>query len=134
MAREPQDWMWAEAVAMLTRAERLHDRFFQPRATATRPAWEPPVDVMETETAILILIALPGVAPHQVEAVLEDGTLVVSGRRTLPRELQTATIHRLELPQGRFERRIPVPPGRYDGVNSTAQDGCLLISLHKAGR
>ena len=119
---------------MLARAERLHDQFFQLRATATRPAWEPPVDVMETDGAVLVLIALPGVAPHQVEAVLENGHLVVSGRRVLPRELQTATIHRMELPQGRFERRIPVPPGLYDGVKSTAQDGCLLISLHKAGR
>jgi HSP20 family protein len=124
--------MWAEAVAMLVRAERMHDQFFQPRATAAQPAWEPPVDVIETDTAILILIALPGVAPEQVEAVLENGTLVVSGRRVLPRALQTATIHRLELPQGRFERRIPVPPGRYDGVKRTAEDGCLLISLHKA--
>jgi HSP20 family protein len=134
MAREPQDWMWSEAVAMLARAERLHGRFFQLQATATRPRWEPPVDVMETDTAVLILIALPGVAPDQVEAVLEGASLVVSGRRILPRELQTATIHRLELPQGHFERRIPVPPGRYDGVHRTAQDGCLLISLHKAVR
>lgn len=134
MPREPQDWMWSEAVAMLARAERLHDQFFQPRTASSRPAWEPPVDVMETDAAILILIALPGVAPQQVEAVLEDGHLVVSGRRVLPRELQTAVIHRLELPQGRFERRIRVPAGRYDGVKSTAQDGCLLISLHKAGR
>ncbi len=134
MAREPQDWMWSEAVAMLARAERMHDQFFQPRTTALSPAWEPPVDVMETDTRVLILIALPGVAPDQVEAVLEAGCLVVSGKRVLPRELQTAVIHRLELPQGRFERRIPVPSGRYDAVKSTAQDGCLLISLHKAAR
>ena len=66
--------------------------------------------------------------------MLEAGCLVVSGRRVLPRELQTAVIHRLELPQGRFERRVPVPSGRYDAVKSTAQDGCLLISLHKAAR
>ena len=132
MARDPQDWMWSEAVAMLARTERLHDQFFKPRVTAARPAWEPPVDVMETNSAILILIALPGVAPDQVEAVLDNGVLVVSGRRALPRELRTARIHRLELPQGRFERRILIPPGRYDKVESTAQDGCLLISLHKA--
>jgi HSP20 family protein len=134
MARDPQDWMWSEAVAMLARAERMHDQFFRPRATAQRPAWEPPVDVMETGTEVLILIALPGVGADQVDAVLDDGCLIVSGRRVLPPELLTATIHRLELPQGRFERRIPVPPGRYDRVIRTAQDGCLLISLHKAAR
>ena len=96
------------------------------------PTWSPPVDVIETELAVLILIALPGVATDAVEAVLEDGALLVSGRRVLPAELRTAVIHRLELPQGRFERRIPIPAGRYDGVRRAAQDGCLLISLHKA--
>ncbi|MCW6510306.1 Hsp20/alpha crystallin family protein [Lichenifustis flavocetrariae] len=134
MAQVPQDWMWSEAIAVLARADRLHDQFFRPRTTARRPAWEPPVDVIETDSQVLILIALPGVAPDQVEAVLEEGCLVVSGRRVLPRELLTAVIHRLELPQGRFERRIPVPPGRYDTVESAARDGCLVISLHKAAR
>ena len=62
--------------------------------------------MLETEQEVLILIALPGVAPDQVETVIEDGTLVVAGRRVLPPQLRTAVIHRLELPQGRFERRI----------------------------
>ncbi len=140
---DPHDWMWADAIAVLARAERMQDQFFQPRRTAAparapdragprAAAWSPPVDVIETDHAVLILIALPGVAAEAVDAVLEDGALVVSGRRVLPAELQTAVIHRLELPQGRFERRIPIPAGRYDGVRRAAQDGCLLISLHKA--
>jgi len=140
---DPHDWMWAEAVAVLARAERMQHQLFQPRRTpaASRvpepaphrtPSWSPPVDVIETDHAVLILIALPGVAAEAVEAVLEDGALLVSGRRVLPAELRTAVIHRLELPQGRFERRIPIPAGRYDGVRRAAQDGCLLISLHKA--
>ncbi len=80
MARgDPQNWMWSEAVEMLARAERMHRQFFQP-SEAGRPAWEPPVDVLETEHAVLVLIALPGVAPDQVEAAIEDGSLVVSGR------------------------------------------------------
>ena len=35
--------------------------------------------------------------------------LVVAGTRALPDELRTAIIHRLELPQGRFERRVRLP-------------------------
>ncbi|MBV8661862.1 MAG: Hsp20/alpha crystallin family protein, partial [Hyphomicrobiales bacterium] len=76
--------------------------------------------------------ALPGVAPDQVEAVIEGADLVIAGRRVLPPQLRTAAIHRLELPRGFFERRIPLPPGRYDGVSRTVVDGCLLIRLHKA--
>ena len=130
--RDPADWMLSEAIEALARAERLHRQMFQPPSATRRPAWEPPIDVFETEQEVLVLIALPGVAPDQVEAVIEDGTLVVAGRRVLPPQLRTAVIHRLELPQGRFERRIPLPPGRYDDVRRAAGDGCLVISLRKA--
>ncbi|KLK93085.1 heat-shock protein Hsp20 [Microvirga vignae] len=130
--RDPADWMLSEAIEALARAERLHRQMFQPPSATRRAAWEPPVDVIETEQEVLILIALPGVAPDQVETVIEDGTLVVAGRRVLPPQLRTAVIHRLELPQGRFERRIPLPPGHYDAVRRAAGDGCLVISLRKA--
>jgi hypothetical protein len=39
-------------------------------------------------------------------------------------------IHRLELPQGCFERRIALPAGRYD-VRRYSAHGCLAISLAK---
>ena len=45
-----------------------------------------------------------------------------------------AAIHRLELPQGRFERRVALPPGRYDSVRRTIVNGCLFITLRKGGR
>ncbi|MDF2119451.1 Hsp20/alpha crystallin family protein [Roseiarcaceae bacterium H3SJ34-1] len=128
----PRNWMWSDAIEMLSRAERMHRDVFSPRATRAQPTWEPPVDVIETDDKILIFIALPGVPPENVEAMIEDGTIVIKGRRVLPPQLRTATIHRLELPQGRFERRIALPPGRYDRVGTATSDGCLLISLHKA--
>jgi HSP20 family protein len=51
--------------------------------------------------------------------------------RVLPPELRTAVIHRLELPQGRFERRVRLPAGRYSDVRRAAVDGCLVITLEK---
>jgi HSP20 family molecular chaperone IbpA len=69
-----------------------------------------------------------------VEAVIEGGTLVISGERTLPDEVRTAIIHRLELPQGRFERRIELPPGRYGAVRSITANGCFVVSLTKVTR
>ena len=131
--RDQADWMFSEALDTLARAERMHRHFFhlQRSPTAREPAWEPPIDVLETEREVLIFIALPGVDPDQVNAVIEDGTLVVSGRRILPAELRTAVIHRLELPQGCFERRVPLPPGRYN-VRRFATKGCVVFSLAKA--
>jgi HSP20 family molecular chaperone IbpA len=122
--------MWSEAVEMLARAERLHREFFRP--TALPSAWEPPADILETEHEVLVVVALPGVPSDTIEAAIDDGHLVITGTRTLPPELRTATIHRLELPQGRFLRRLPLPPGRYSSVKHALADGCLLVKLEKA--
>ncbi len=130
MAADPHEWMWSEALDMLARAERMRTQMFQPQLRPV-PAWEPPVDVIETERQVLVLAALPGVDPDKVEAVIHGSDLLIAGHRILPRELHTAVIHRMELPQGRFERRIPLPPGRYDGVSRSSVNGCLVVSLTK---
>src|SRR5438874_1912108 len=128
----PRYWMWSEAFEMLARAERMHRQFFQPAPSASSIAWEPPVDVLETDRAVLVLVALPGVDPGEVNALIEGGQLVISGIRAYPAEMQTATIHRLELPQGRFERRVRLPAGRYSAIDRSASNGCLLITLQKS--
>jgi HSP20 family protein len=129
MADSPKGWMWSEACEVLARAERMHREFFRP---ARLPAWEPPVDVLETERAVLVLVALLGVHPGRVEAVIDGADLVIAGVRILPPELRTAVIHRLELPQGRFERRIRLPAGVYGAVRRASVHGCLAITLEKA--
>jgi HSP20 family protein len=135
MARDVvRDWMWSEACEMLARAERMHREVFRPAGLQARqPAWEPPVDILETESEVLVLVALPGVDAENAQAVIEDGDLVIAGNRVLPVELRTATIHRLELPQGRFYRRLRLPAGRYTGVRRAAGSGCLIVTLQKAG-
>jgi HSP20 family protein len=133
MSKDPVNWMLSEAIDTLARAERLHRQFFslQPSEGSQESSWEPPIDVLETDREILILVALPGVDPEEVEAVIESGTLIVSGRRVLPAELRNARIHRLELPQGRFERRIVLPIGRY-AVSRFAVNGCIVLRLSKS--
>ena len=135
MARDAaRDWMWSEAVAMLARAERMHRELFRPAGVqAQLPAWEPPVDILETDYEVLALVALPGVDADSAQAVIEDGDLVIAGTRTVPAAWRTAVIHRLELPQGRFYRRVRLPAGRYSNVSRAVVAGCLVITLQKAG-
>jgi HSP20 family protein len=132
-SKDPINWMLSDAIETLARAERLHQQFLnlQPWAGSGEPSWEPPIDVLETDREVLILIALPGVDPDEVEALIDNGILVVSGRRVLPAELRNARIHRLELPQGRFERRIPLPLGRYT-ITRFATNGCVGLRLAKS--
>jgi HSP20 family molecular chaperone IbpA len=97
------------------------------------PAWEPPADILETQEEIVVIVALPGVEAERAEVAIEGNDLVVEGVRVLPAELRHAFIHRLELPQGRFERRLPLPAGTYSDVRRAAVAGCLVITLRKAG-
>jgi hypothetical protein len=53
----------------------------RPTTQARQPAWEPPVDILETEFEVLALVALPGVDADNAQAVIEDGDLVIAGTR-----------------------------------------------------
>jgi HSP20 family protein len=131
--KDPVNWMLSEAIDSLARAHRMRQQFFnlQSSAGSRQPSWEPPIDVLETDRELLIFVALPGVDLDQVEAIVEDGILVISGDRTLPEELRNARIHRLELPQGRFERRIALPVGCYVATRF-AVNGCIVLRLTKS--
>jgi HSP20 family molecular chaperone IbpA len=145
MTRDPRAWMWAEACDFLDRADRLQRQFFvlgsidDPRGTKvaridrSRPAWQPPVDLLETPSELQIMVALPGVEPDGVQVMFDDGTLIVVGHRELPARSRGAAIHRIEIPYGRFERRIALPAGRYELDRRELAHGCLFITLRKLG-
>ena len=118
---------------MLARADSLHRQLFSPASGHPGPAsWEPPVDVLETRDEVLIIAALPGVAEGAVHLTIDGSGLLIVGEKAAPAELDRAVIHRLELPQGRFERRVPLPAGRYSEIRRRIVNGCLVVSLRKA--
>ncbi len=132
--RDPTGWMWEEACEMLERAERMQRQFFQVHAEARRgPTWEPPVDIVETGRDLTIVVALPGVLAPDIGVLIEGDMLVVRGARTLPSIPDGAVIHRLEIPHGRFERRIVLQSGRLELTHRELTDGCLLLRFAKLG-
>ena len=129
--RDPR-WIWAEALELFREAGQIQRRFFQLGASEA-PAWEPAVDLYETAEGLTLEIALPGVAPDSMEIVLDSGAVVVRGERGFPVEQQRAVIYRLELPYGRFERRIPLPAGQYQLTDRRLENGCLTLALRRLG-
>jgi HSP20 family protein len=121
--------MWAEAVDLLDRAERLQRQFFRLAAGEERLRWEPPVDVYSCGDEILVEVALPGVPPERVELNCARGVLSVRGERRLPNRWRSASIHRLEIPYGCFERRLALPEGDWDLVGQEFANGCLQLLL-----
>ena len=127
--RDPKNQMFAEACALLKQAEQLHRQFFEPSPGARGPRWEPPVDVFETEGELVIIAALPGVAPEAVRAEVEGQTLIITGVRPMP---AVGRIVRLEIPYGRFERRITLST-RLSLAARELTHGCLVLTFAKSG-
>lgn len=130
---DPNQWMWERAADLIERADKAQTRFFRLHAGTRCASWEPPVDVFESEREIVVLVALPGVEPSAVEIVIERASVLVQARRALPDQLAGSQVRRLEIPQGRFERRIPLAPGRYLMTERRLVDGCLWLRLEREG-
>jgi HSP20 family molecular chaperone IbpA len=128
--RNPQSWMWAEACEMIEQAQRLQRQFFRfGQMVEAQPRWEPPVDLVATDHVLEITVALPGVAPENVRVRIDQGALNVSAVRALPVNERTTSVHRLEIPYGRFERRIALPAGHYELLDQVCANGCLILRL-----
>jgi len=131
--RSPKDWMWADACQRLEQMERLQRQFFGiGPAPAQRPTWEPPVDIIETADEVGVLVALPGVEPERTEVRVEGDVLIVGGTRPMPGPYRSAEIHRLEIPHGRFERRLKMAWPRLELSRREHANGCLLLVFRKA--
>jgi HSP20 family protein len=128
---DPRAWMWNEALTVIARAEHLHRRFFEPVTTIQAANWEPPVDIFENDLELWIVVALPGVEQNDLQVSLDTRTLRVAGQRRLPAVTRTATLRRLEIPHGRFERHIVLPRASLVLGRSELVNGCLVICLKK---
>jgi HSP20 family molecular chaperone IbpA len=134
-------WMWADALSMLDEAERLHRHFARVsreapsapgRAGTPAATWEPPVDVVETQRGVLIQVALPGADPGSIMVDLEPASVTVSALRAFPGAAAGVRIHRIEIPHGRFARRIPLPGVPLRLAGQRFADGCLTLAFEKA--
>lgn len=128
--REPGPQLLEEAIELLREADRMHRQFFTVALGRSGPCWEPPIDIVEDGRVLVIRVALPGVGSDAVDVTTDGARLHVVGVRSLgagPGE----TIYRLEIPYGRFERTIELPPGRYDIVSRALADGCLVLTLRR---
>jgi HSP20 family molecular chaperone IbpA len=128
-----RELMWTQACELLERADRLHRMFFRLGQAGRSPVWEPPVDIIDTATELLVCVAIPDVDSEDLEVTLGDSELFLNARRRLPEAASRGTIRQLEIPFGRLQRRIVLPGGRFRLTEQVYRRGCLLIRLVRAG-
>jgi HSP20 family protein len=136
MSHERQyGWMWSQTFELMERADRLQRQFLRYLGPGTDAAvWEPPVDIQETDESWVLVLALPGVAPEDIELQLEHDGLRVRARRPLRLSGRNAVIRRMEIPHGVFVRQIALPGRGLALAESRYINGCLEVRLMKEGR
>lgn len=121
--------MLAEAADLAQTTRRLAHHYFQIGQSREVMCWEPPVDVHQRKDELTVLVALPGVAPDRYQVSLENSLLVVRAERSRAVSFNSGLILHLEIPYGRFERRIRLPDGEYRMVSMQLEHGCLRLQL-----
>jgi HSP20 family molecular chaperone IbpA len=120
--------MWSEALRLLEQADRLHRQFF----LANEPAsWEPPVDVVENGGELCLQVALPGVSPDSVTVAADADGITLSALRSFACREPGAQIHRVEIPYGRFQRRVEFPVHLYEFSSKSQGDGILTLKFRR---
>jgi HSP20 family protein len=98
---------------------------------ATTAEYTPPIDVLETDTSIQILLDLPGVQPGQIDVVFSRNVLLISGEKVAKAcDHGDAAFHIAERSFGRFARAIGLE-GAFDVAKAVATltNGELRIVL-----
>ena len=103
---------------------------------APSPVWTPALDMYETAEAIVVLFDVAGVQAEQTEVHAEPHTLTIRGVRRerygTDRADEQRNYHALEIPYGRFERKVNLPPGvDTAAAHASYRDGLLEITLPK---
>ena len=108
----------------------LDERFFRPQRELSPARWAPAVDIYEDAEGITLEAEVPGVDPAKIEVKVEDGTLTLSGSRSLAREEKKEGYHRLERSIGSFSRSFTLPPTvDSERIRAENRNGVLSIFL-----
>ena len=96
-------------------------------------AWNPAVDIQETDNEFVLKADLPDVKKDDVKVELVNGVLTVEGERKQEKEEKGKRFHRVERAYGKFVRHFTLPTD-VDAANVKAEfkDGVLTVHLPKA--
>lgn len=96
-------------------------------------AWTPPVDIHETEEALILKAELPGFSKDDVHVELHNNRLTLRGERKHETEVKEEQYHRRERAYGSFQRSFQLPTTiDQEKVMASFKDGILELRLPKS--
>ncbi len=97
--------------------------------SASCSLWQPPVDMYESDTELIVFVEVAGIDPDKIKVMAEAQALTISGERKC--EITGINhVHQLEIEYGHFACRIPLP--MLINVNETRSEiknGFLIVRM-----
>ncbi len=98
-------------------------------------AWEPGVEMFETDHEVVVRAALPNIDPKQVDITLTNDTITLKGESKHEQEEKNRNYYRRELRSGTFSRTLPLGTEVTSGdAKAVYKDGVLEIRIPKSER
>ena len=128
---------WGQVASLQSDMARLMNQFLSSGAptgngNGDTMTWLPPVDVFETEDALLLHFDLPGIDQDQISVELNDNVLTVSGQRERKHEVSKDNFYRFERRFGGFSRSVTLPAGvTEEDITANYENGVLEVRVPK---
>ncbi len=99
----------------------------------TQQAWQPSVDMCETDKAIIVEVELPGVRREDIRIEVEGEVLRITGeRRATTTTQQGRNYFRVEQHYGQFQRQLRLPRSvNREAIEAEFEAGVLTLTLPK---
>ncbi|MBN1294156.1 MAG: Hsp20/alpha crystallin family protein [Candidatus Latescibacteria bacterium] len=108
--------------------KQIHKSFMN----VTSRHWKPPTDIYESQDNYFIYIELAGMKKHEIYLTYENGYLIVSGNRKQFYCPNISTLHRIEIENGKFMRKIKLNVEIIEkNIEAEYLDGILKITIPK---
>ncbi len=122
---------------MQRQMERLFNDMWglHPAGAPSHETWRPPTDVYETPEGLVVKMELAGMRERDIEIVLDEKTLLISGYRPDDRPSERIAYYQMGVNYGPFRVQIFLPwPVQEDAISAAYDDGFLLIRLPRRTR
>src|SRR5829696_5732855 len=92
--------------------------------------WAPAVDVLQRDGDLVVRAELPGVSPEDVDIMLQNRVLTISGQRREEQEEQRGGYYVRERRSGSFSRSMTLPEGvDEDSIRARYENGVLEVTI-----
>lgn len=98
-------------------------------------AWEPSVEMFETDTEVVVKAALPDIDPKQVEITVTNDAITFKGETKHEEEHKERNYYKREMQCGTFLRTLPfLAEVKGTEAKATYKDGVLEVKVPKSER